>query len=258
MSCAVNVSGAWKYAKQAYVNVGGSWKPCQNIYVNVSGAWKPLYTYSYATGNWGACSVDCGGGTQTRTVTCQRRDATNSNLDVQTVADSFCAAHGLTKPTTSQSCNTQSCTECKGTGSYGGNCDGSGAQYGIGHRHQQLKLAYVDIYSTRIYWNGSVVVSDDSQFVDTLTLCVGRQYDIYRRFAHCFRPVHQCRPRRLAGRNAFFPVLAMESGRRAGLASTDHRRAAVLEAGALPARLRGRTEKAAMPAGTAKMIAWKN
>ena len=50
MSCAVNVSGAWKYAKQAYVNVGGSWKPCQNIYVNVSGAWKPLYTYSYATG----------------------------------------------------------------------------------------------------------------------------------------------------------------------------------------------------------------
>ena len=113
MSCAVNVSGAWKYAKQAYVNVGGSWKPCQNIYVNVSGAWKPLYTYSYATGNWGACSVDCGGGTQTRTVTCQRRDATNSNLDVQTVADSFCAAHGLTKPTTSQSCNTQSCTECK-------------------------------------------------------------------------------------------------------------------------------------------------
>lgn len=53
MSCAVNVSGAWKYAKQAYVNVGGSWKPCQNIYVNVSGAWKPLYTYSYATGNWG-------------------------------------------------------------------------------------------------------------------------------------------------------------------------------------------------------------
>jgi len=169
MSCAVNVSGAWKYAKQAYVNVGGSWKPCQNIYVNVSGAWKPLYTYSYATGNWGACSVDCGGGTQTRTVTCQRRDATNSSLDVQTVADSFCAAHGLTKPTTSQSCNTQSCTECKGTGSYGGNCDGSGAQYGIGHRHQQLKLAYVDIYSTRIYWNGSVVVSDDSQFVDTLT-----------------------------------------------------------------------------------------
>ena len=91
MSCAVNVSGAWKYAKQAYVNVGGSWKPCQNIYVNVSGAWKPLYTYSYATGNWGACSANCGGGTQTRTVTCQRRDATNSNLDVQTVADSFCA-----------------------------------------------------------------------------------------------------------------------------------------------------------------------
>ena len=64
MSCAVNVSGTWKYAKQAYVNVGGSWKPCQNIYVNVSGAWKPLYTYSYATGNWGACSANSSGGTR--------------------------------------------------------------------------------------------------------------------------------------------------------------------------------------------------
>lgn len=53
MSCAVNVSGTWKYAKQAYANVNGTWKACQNLYVNVSGTWKPLYTYSYVTGNWG-------------------------------------------------------------------------------------------------------------------------------------------------------------------------------------------------------------
>lgn len=168
MSCAVNVSGTWKYAKQAYVNVGGSWKPCQNIYVNVSGAWKPLYTYSYATGNWGACSVDCGGGTQTRTVTCQRRDATNSNLDVQTVADSFCAAHGLTKPTTSQSCNTQSCTECKGQGSYGSGCNGAGVEYGIGHYHGQITMASLDFYSTKVYWNSVVVASGDT-YMDSLT-----------------------------------------------------------------------------------------
>ena len=87
MSCAVNVSGTWKYAKQAYANVNGTWKACQNLYVNVSGTWKPLYTYSYVTGNWGACSADCGGGTQTRTVTCQRRDATTATLDKQTVAE---------------------------------------------------------------------------------------------------------------------------------------------------------------------------
>lgn len=168
MSCAVNVSGTWKYAKQVYANVGGSWKPCQNIYVNVSGAWKPLYTYSYQLGSWGACSANCGGGTQTRTVTCQRRDATNSNLDVQTVADSFCAAHGLTKPTTSQSCNTQSCTECKGQGSYGSECNGTGAEYGIGHHHEQIAMASLDFYTTNVYWNSVVVASGDA-YVDSLT-----------------------------------------------------------------------------------------
>ena len=118
-------------------------------------------------GELGACSVDCGG-TQTRTVTCQRRDATNSNLDVQTVADSFCAAHGLTKPTTSQSCNTQSCTECKGQGSYGSGCNGAGVEYGIGHYHGQITMASLDFYSTKVYWNSVVVASGDT-YMDSLT-----------------------------------------------------------------------------------------
>jgi len=169
MSCAVNVSGTWKYAKQAYANVNGTWKPCQNIYVNVSSVWKPLYTYSYQTGNWGACSADCGGGTQTRTVTCRRRDATNANLDVQTVADSFCAAHGLTKPAASQACNTHSCVECKGQGTYDNQCQGAGAEYGIGHHHEQIYLSSLDFYSTKVYWNGAVVASDSMQLVDSLT-----------------------------------------------------------------------------------------
>lgn len=55
--------------------------------------------YSWDISAWGACSVTCGGGTQSRTAVC--RDQSNA-----IVADSFCG----TKPATSQACNTQSCS----------------------------------------------------------------------------------------------------------------------------------------------------
>lgn len=163
MSCAVNVSGTWKYAKQAHVNVNGTWKPCQNIYVNVSGAWKPLYTYSYETGSWGACSADCGGGTQTRTVTCRRRDATNASLDVQTVADSFCAAHGLTKPAASQSCNTQACEECrfevKNYSPQQGWCDNAPVGVYAWEIDYSIWDSTTTFFSVIIYWNSTRVTS---------------------------------------------------------------------------------------------------
>lgn len=164
MSCAVNVSGTWKYAKQAHVNVNGTWKPCQNIYVNVSGAWKPLYTYSYETGSWGACSADCGGGTQTRTVTCRRRDATNASLDVQTVADSFCAAHGLTKPVASQGCNTQSCRECHYDATLNKQCNGNVYNFAFCKNTHTLSGN-----STTVYWNGETIANTNEE-VDSITI----------------------------------------------------------------------------------------
>lgn len=161
MSCAVKVSGAWKYAKQVYVNVSGTWKECKNIYVNVSGAWKPLYTYSYQTGGWGDCSADCGGGTQTRTVTCQRRDVTTSTLDVQTVADSFCTAHGLEKPAASRTCNTQECQDCKfsATGFDSDPCAGN-TPPNVTYGWRESIDSLTPMLTVSILWNTNVIASE--------------------------------------------------------------------------------------------------
>ena len=101
-----NINGVWKTIKNVYVNVSGSWKTVGQIYTKVNGSWKPLWSYRWNTGGWGNCSASCGGGTQTRTVTCVRNDN-------QTVSDALCTKFVGTKPATSQTCNTGACTECK-------------------------------------------------------------------------------------------------------------------------------------------------
>lgn len=81
----------------------GIWKITPQIYVKTSTGWKPLYSFSWNLGPWSACSKACGGGIQTRTVTCKRDDGV-------TLPDSVCASFVGDKPTTEQVCNTQSCT----------------------------------------------------------------------------------------------------------------------------------------------------
>lgn len=92
--------------------------PCPAEHYCQSGACI-AYLYGWVTGGWSACSVSCGGGSQTRSVVCQRDDG-------QVVADSYCSG---TKPATSQSCNTQACCtpfcvshDACGDDGCGGNC----------------------------------------------------------------------------------------------------------------------------------------
>lgn len=98
MPLLVKQSGSWRNARPA-VKVNGAWKAPVNVYIKQSGTWKPVWTYSWQTGGWSSCSASCGGGTQSRSVTCLRSDGI-------TAPDAYCPG---SRPASSQSCNTHSC-----------------------------------------------------------------------------------------------------------------------------------------------------
>lgn len=56
-------------------------------------------TYTWIAGDWGSCSKACGGGTQSRSVSCQRNDG-------QFVTSNYCTG---VKPQETQTCNTTAC-----------------------------------------------------------------------------------------------------------------------------------------------------
>ena len=105
MPAHVRVSGVWRKTL-ASVRVAGAWRSVPQIYVKIGGAWRALYSYAWSLGGWGGCSASCGGGTQTRSVTCARNDGV-------TVDDAVCLKLVGAKPATSQPCNTQSCISCR-------------------------------------------------------------------------------------------------------------------------------------------------
>lgn len=106
MPLSIGLSEHWQEVRQGHVGIMNTWRKLRNAHIGIDGVWKPLWSYGWATGDWSQCSATCGGGTQTRTVTCQRNDGQN-------VEGTFCDA--VSKPASSQECNTQGCTECRYT-----------------------------------------------------------------------------------------------------------------------------------------------
>jgi hypothetical protein len=79
-------------------------------------------TYSWLAGDWSSCSKTCGGGTKSRSVSCQRDDG-------QFVNASFCTA---TKPAESMACNTQACVgQCTDSRSINASIEGSSSMLDI-------------------------------------------------------------------------------------------------------------------------------
>jgi hypothetical protein len=80
-------------------------------------------SFQWLSGTWSACSVNCGGGNETRTVSCL------NNLG-QTVGNSLCS--DVVMPAISQSCNMQACLtynwHASGFGQCSVSCGGGGTQ----------------------------------------------------------------------------------------------------------------------------------
>ncbi len=69
---------------------------------------SPIITYEFGTTAFESCSATCGGGTQTRNVTCYRLADGIRNMVVD---DWECTDIGLVRPAMVQECSPQRCPE---------------------------------------------------------------------------------------------------------------------------------------------------
>ena len=143
-----NLSGTWRTVKNVYARVSGTWRTVGQVSVRTGGAWRNVWSYAWNTGSWGTCSASCGGGTQTRSVTCLRNDG-------QTVADSLCTKYAGSKPAASQQCNTQSCAECR-----------------YSNTSPRYQVYWFNLASQRtiFQWNGEYVYENESALVSSCTV----------------------------------------------------------------------------------------
>lgn len=163
MSVSVKIGSTWRNVDQLYIKIGGAWRKVSNVFTKVSGQWKPAYSYNWNIGAWSACSVSCGGGTQSRVVTCVRNDG-------KTVEDSLCGS----KPVTSQVCNTQA---CQPVGECGYNIDT------IFEDMYKAMYWYVEKSSGRSYavWKRDIDWLNNNECQSLTTdYCINRGYRYYK------------------------------------------------------------------------------
>ena len=98
----VKINGQFKLA-QINAKYGNNWRDTFQVYHKRNNQWKEVYSYQYIPSNWSECSKSCGGGIQTRTISCRRSDGIYKD-------NNYCRKYGLTLPPTTQQCNTHSCT----------------------------------------------------------------------------------------------------------------------------------------------------
>lgn len=147
MPLRVTLSGTPRRVKVASVKAGGEWKPLKQIFVKKDGDWKPIWQYNWNTGPWSGCSASCGGGTKTRSVWCERDDGL-------VVDDALCTS---SKPSTSTSCNTHACQECR---SYNSN-HGAHIRTGAATMYLGAHSGSPGEISTRFHWDAQKRASEN-------------------------------------------------------------------------------------------------